>query len=80
MLAGFDPPLDGPMVLFDQVVEVSADAVPTGFVRNPVAFELRDRGRVSAVAIGVDEPVAGVIRSAQGLGQKAAGGIRVLLG
>jgi hypothetical protein len=47
-LAGFDPPLDSPVILFHEVIEVTSDPMPAGFLQNPVAFELRDRRRVSA--------------------------------
>ena len=80
VLAGFHPPLDGPVVLFHEVIEATPDSMPAGFVQNPVAFELCDRRRVSAVAVGVDHAGRGVVLPAQGLGQEAFGGFRVLRG
>jgi hypothetical protein len=67
MLAGFDPPLDGPVVLFDQIIEVTAHPMPAISVQSPAGFELSDRRRVSAVAVRMDHARRGVVLSAQGL-------------
>ena len=71
VLAGLDAPFDGPVVLFHQVVEVTADPMPAVFRQVTLAFQLRDGGRVSGVPIGVDHPGLGVVLPAQGFGQKA---------
>jgi len=64
MLAGFHPALDGPMILFHHVIELTPEAVPALFVQNPVGFELCDRRRVGAMAVGVDDSRRRVILSA----------------
>src|SRR5690349_14801072 len=66
-LAGLHPALDGPVVLFHHVIEITPDAMAAGFVQNPVGLELHDGGWVSAVAVGVDHPRRGVVLPAQGL-------------
>ena len=42
-------------------------------------FELRDGGRIRGVAVGVDHPRRGMVRSAQRFGEKALSRGRVLL-
>jgi hypothetical protein len=77
VLAGFDPPLDGAVILFHQIVKVTSDPVPAVFAQNPFGLELRDGGRVSPMPVGVDHPRRAVVLSAQGLGQETLGGCRV---
>jgi hypothetical protein len=55
-LAGFDPPLDGAVVLFHKVIEVTPDSMLTMFVQSALGFEFYNGGRVSRMPIGVDHP------------------------
>jgi hypothetical protein len=38
MLAGFDPPLDGPVVLFHEGIEVTPHPVPAVLVQSALVF------------------------------------------
>jgi hypothetical protein len=69
MLANFDPPFDGPMVLRHHILKVRAHPMPAGFGQSPFGFELCDGGWVGTVTIGVDHPRCGVILPAQSGGQ-----------
>jgi hypothetical protein len=45
--------------------------MPTILGQIAFAFELRNRGRIRGVAVGVDHPRRGMVRSAQRFGRKA---------
>src|SRR5437899_11405894 len=65
MLTGVDPPLDGAVVLLEHVVQIWHRPMPTILGQIAFAFELRNGGRISGVAVGVDHPMWGMVRSAQ---------------
>jgi hypothetical protein len=80
MLTRVDPPLDRTVVLFQDVTEVRHRPVPAAGVQRSFTLELSDRGWVSGVTIGVDDPRSGLVLSTQGFGQEALCCGRVLLG
>jgi hypothetical protein len=80
MLTGVDPPLDGPVVLLEHVVQIWHRPMPTILGQIALAFELRNGGRIRGVAVGVDHPRRGMVRSAQRFGEKALSRGCVLLG
>jgi hypothetical protein len=53
--------------------------MPAISAKAPFGFELRDGGRIRGVAVGVDHPRRGMVRSAQRFGEKALSRGRVLL-
>ncbi len=79
-LAGVNPPLDGPVVLLQDVIQVRHRPVPAARVQCSFTLELSDRGRVSRMPIGVDDTRRGMVLLTQGFGQKALCCGRVLLG
>src|SRR5271165_6330316 len=80
MLTGVDPPLDGAVVLLEHVVQIWHWPMPAILGQIAFGFELRDGGRIRGVAVGVDHPRRGMVRSAERLDEKALGRGRVLLG
>src|ERR1700756_3903068 len=66
MLTRVDPPLDRTVVLFQDVIEVRHRSVPAAGVQRSFTLELSDRGRISGVTVGVDDPGSGVVLSTQG--------------
>jgi hypothetical protein len=55
MLTRVDPSLDRPVVLFQNVIQVRHRPVPAIPLKGAFGFESRDRGRVRAVTVGVDD-------------------------
>jgi hypothetical protein len=74
MLAGADPTLDRPMILFQYIVKVLYRSMPAILLQSVLGFELYDGWRVSGVLVGVDDPRSGAVLLTQGFGQKALGG------
>ncbi len=67
MLAGVNPALDRPVILFKDIVEVlhrSMSAVP---LQSSLGLELHDGWRITGVLVGVDYPRRRMVRSAQNL-------------
>jgi hypothetical protein len=60
MLACPDPALDGPVILFQDVVKVLHRTMSTVLLQSALGFELYDGWRVSGVLVGVDDPGSGV--------------------
>ncbi len=54
--------------------------MPTILGQIAFAFELRNGGRIGGVAVGVDHPRRGMVRSTQRFGEKALSRSCVLLG
>ena len=79
MLTGVDPPLDGAVVLLEHIIQIWHRPMPTILGQIAFAFELRNGGRIRGVAIGVDHPRRGMVRSAQRFCEKALSRGRVLL-
>ena len=79
-LAGVNPPLDGPVVLLQDIIEVRHRPVLAAGVQRSFTLELNDGGRVSRMPIGVDDARRGMVLLTQGFGQEALCCGRVLLG
>jgi len=80
MLAGVNPALDRPVILFKDIVEVlhrSMSAVP---LQSSLGLELHDGWRITGVLVGVDYPRRRMVRSAQRFGEKALGRRRIAFG
>jgi hypothetical protein len=73
MLAGADPALDRPMILFQNIVEILHGAMAAVFLQRSFGFELHDGRWVSCVLVGVDDPRRRMVHSAKRFGQKALG-------
>ena len=73
MLACADPALDGPMVLFQDVIKILHRSMPAVLLQNTVGFELNDGWWIAGVLVGVDDPRRRMVLPAQGFGQKAFG-------
>ena len=80
MLACPDPALDGPVILFQDVVKVAHRTMSTVLLQSALGFESYDGWRVSGVLVGVDDPRVRTVLSAQGFAQKALGGHSVAPG
>ena len=79
MLTRVDPPLDGAVVLLEHVIQIRHWPMPAILGESAFGFELRDGGRIRGVAVGVDHPRRGMVRTAQRFNEKALGCDRVLL-
>ena len=71
-LAGVNPPLDGPVVLLQDIIEVRHRPVLAAGVQRSFTLELSDRGRVSRMPIGVDDTRRGMVLLTQGFGSGSA--------
>ena len=71
-LAGVNPPLDGPVVLLQDIIEVRHRPVSTVLLQSALGFELYDGRRVSGVLVGVDDPRVRMVRAFQGFGSESA--------
>jgi hypothetical protein len=80
MLTRVDPPLDCTVALFQDVIEVRHRPVPAAGVQRSFTLELSDRGWVSGVTVGVDDPGSGVILPTQRSGEETLCCGRSLLG
>jgi hypothetical protein len=80
MLTRVDPAFDGPVILFQDVIEVLHRSVLAVLLQNTLVFELHNRRRVSGMLVGVDDSRHGMVLPSQRFGQKALCCGRVLLG
>ena len=71
MLACVNSTFDGPVVLFQDIIEVLYRTVLTILLKNAFSFELRDRQRITGVSVGIDYAGRGMVLPAQGFRQKA---------
>src|SRR5215510_12837155 len=78
-LARVDPSLDRAVVLFQDVIQVRHQSVPTVLVQSAFSFQPHDCGRVRAVTVGVDDARHGMVLPSQGFSQEALCCGRVLL-
>src|ERR1700738_5324308 len=79
-LAGVNSPLDGPVVLLQDIIEVRHRPVLAAGVQRSFTLELSDRGRVRRMPIRVADTRRGMVLVTQGSGQVALCCRRVLLG
>ena len=80
MLTRVDPAFDGPVILFQDVIEVLHRSVLAVLLQNTLVFELHNRRRVSGMFVGVDDARHGMVLPSQRFGQEALCCGRVLLG
>ena len=80
MLTRVDPAFDGPVILFQYIVEILHRSVLAVLLQNILVFELHNRRRVSGMLVGVDDARHGMGLPSQHFGQKAFCCGRVLLG
>src|ERR1700751_1874173 len=73
MLTGADSPLDGAVILLQDVVKILHGPMAAVFLQRSFGFELHDGRWVSCVLVGVDDPWRRMVLAAQGFGQKALG-------
>src|ERR1700719_868473 len=73
MLAGADPAFDGPVILFQNIIEVLHRSMPAILLQSTFGFELHNRRRITGVLVGVDDPRRRMVLSAQRFGEEAFG-------
>src|ERR1700746_838064 len=73
MLTGADSPLDGAVILLQDVVKILHGSMAAVFIQRSFGFELHDGRWGSCVRVGVDAPGGRMVLAAQGFGQKALG-------
>ena len=73
MLACAHPTFDGPVILFQDIIEVLQRSVSTVLLKSALGFELYDGRRVGGVPVGVDDSRRRMVCSAERFGQKALG-------
>src|ERR1700738_567927 len=56
MLARAHPAFDGPVILFQNIVEILHRSMPAILLQSAFGFELYDCWRISGVLVGVDDP------------------------
>ena len=71
MLTPAGPAFDGPVILFQDVIEILHRSMSAVLFQCTFDFELRNRRRITGVLVGVDDPRRRMVRSAQGFGKKA---------
>ena len=79
MLTRVDPTLDRPVILFQNIIEVLHRSMSAVLLQSALGIELHDGWWIRGVAVGVDHPRRGIVRSAQRFCEKALGRDRVLL-
>src|ERR1700686_3643060 len=80
MLTCVDPPLNSPVILFQDVIEILHGSMLAVLLQNTLVFELHNRRRVSGLPVGVDASRGRMVCSAERFGQKALCYGRVLFG
>src|SRR5271166_1207095 len=71
MLARAHPAFDGPVILFQNIIEVLHRSMPAILLQSLLGFEPHNGRRITGVLIGVDDPRCRMVLSAQGLGEEA---------
>ena len=71
MLTGADPAFDGPVILFQHIIEVLNRSMPAILLQSLLGFEPHDGRWITGVLVGVDNPRRRMVLSAQGLREKA---------
>jgi hypothetical protein len=69
-VAGVNPPLDGPVVLFQDVINILHWSMVAFLLQNTIGFELSNGGRISGVLVGIDDSRRRMVFPVQGFGQK----------
>jgi len=71
MLACTYPSFDGPMILFQDVIEVLHRSVLAVLLQNPLVFEVHDGWRITGVLVGIDYARRRMICSDERFGEEA---------
>src|SRR5271170_4359499 len=71
MLACAHPAFDGPVILFQNIIEVLHRSMPPILLQSLLGFEPHDGWRITGVLVGVDYARRRMVLSAQGFGEKA---------
>ena len=74
MLACAHPAFDGPVILFQDIIEILDGTVFRVLVYNTVGFEFSDGRGISSVLVGIDYPRRRMVLSAQRFGEEALSG------
>src|ERR1700758_5507806 len=77
MLACAHPAFDGPVILFQNIIEVLHRSIPAILLQSTLGFEPLDGWWITGVLVGVDDPRRWMVLTAQGLGEKALSRYRV---
>ena len=80
MLACAHPAFDGPVILFQIIIDILYGAVLAILRKGTFGLEPDDRGWITGVIVGVDDPRRRMILPSQRFSQKALCCVRVLLG
>ena len=80
MLAWAHPSFDGPVVLFQNIVQILYGTVLAILLKGTFGFEPHDRGWVGGVLVGINNPRLGMVRTSQSFTQEALCCGRVLPG
>src|SRR5258708_4918914 len=71
MLACAHPAFDGPVILFQNIIEVLYRSMQAVLLQSHLGFELHDGWCITGVLVGVDDARRWMVLTAQGLGEKA---------
>ena len=80
MLARAHPAFDGPVVLFQNIVQILYGTMLAILFKGTFGFEPHDRRWVSSVLVGVNNPRLGMVRTSQSFTQEALRSSRARLG
>src|SRR5260370_37090011 len=71
MLACAHPAFDGPVILFQNIIEVLHRSMPAILLQSLLGFKPHDGRWITGMLVGVDDPRRRMVLSAQGLAEKA---------
>ena len=71
MLACAHPAFDGPVILFQNIVQILYGTVLAILLKGTFGFKPHYRGWISGVLVGINNPRRWMVLTAQGLGEKA---------
>ena len=74
MLACAHPTFDGPVILFQNIIEILYRSMLAILLQNTVGFEPHDGRWISSVLVGIDYPRRGMVLPAQRFGEEALSG------
>src|SRR5271166_2358388 len=71
MLACAHPAFDGPVILFQNIIEVLHRSMPAILLQSLLDFKPHDGRRITGMLVGVDDPRRRMVLFAQSLCEKA---------
>src|SRR6476661_4300456 len=71
MLACAHSAFDGPVILFENIIQILHRSMPAILLQSLLGFEPRDRRWITGVLVSVDDSRRRMVLCAQGLGEKA---------